>query len=159
MRLGSPCSHHRTQPGISDKSAGKLKNTPSTYVRIPRHHQPPPGGKEVCVLLCYTTDPCVCACVQELYFILYLAVRGNQTCSFFLPSKAVQPATVVPKDFKATHTSLRAYVTDFKGFIVWFEWALGLIRWSEENDLSQTAGNTTEENLTFTQLDKWLKSG
>lgn len=37
--------------------------------------------------------------------------------------------------------------------------ALGLTRQSEENDLSQTAGSTTEANLTFTQLDEWLKSG
>lgn len=36
---------------------------------------------------------------------------------------------------------------------MWFERALGLICWSDENDLSPTAESTTEENLPFTQLD------
>lgn len=55
---------------------------------------------KVRVLLSVTPQMCVCVCLQEFYFILYLAVRGNQTHCFFLPSKAVQPATVIPKDFK-----------------------------------------------------------
>lgn len=62
--------HHRTQPGTSDKSAGKLKNTPGTCVRIPHHHQPPPGGKEVCVL-CYTTGPRVRMCPGALFHSLF----------------------------------------------------------------------------------------
>lgn len=83
MRLGSPYSHRSTQPGISDKSAGKYRKIfLNTHTSIPRqHHQPLPGGKKVCVLLSVTPQMRVCVCAGVLFHSLF-GSEGNSNMLF-----------------------------------------------------------------------------